>query len=167
MLKNLSEEYSLWSWQAYEILSFVRDRAQLEIAAAHLLNCVRDQHAKFFMASHFNLNASILPSKSSFLTIDIKKLMGDAFNFNFWNPNGHYVLNLSNKVERQVAICLFVMNKEARKAIEEGLLCDRSQHGNKSIWRSEKLNGGRFIVSNGKLFFDIRLEDPSFRSARA
>jgi len=26
--------------------------------------------------------------------------MGNAFNFNFWNPNGHYELNLANQVER-------------------------------------------------------------------
>jgi hypothetical protein len=52
--------------------------------------------------------------------------MGNAFNFNFWNPNGHYKLNLSNFVERNTAITLFVLNKEAKKKIEEGTLCDRS-----------------------------------------
>ena len=52
--------------------------------------------------------------------------MKDAFDFNFWNPNGHYSLNLSNPIERNVAVSLFVMNKEAKKKMEEGLLCDRS-----------------------------------------
>lgn len=91
--------------------------------------------------------------------------MGNSFNFNFWNPNGHYVLNLANQVERQVAICLFVMNKEAKKRIEEVTLCDRSQHGNKSIWRGEKLNGGKFVVSNGNSSSYLRLEDSSLRNS--
>jgi len=88
--------------------------------------------------------------------------MGDAYNFNFWNPNGHYKLNLANEVERKVATCLFVMNKEAKSLMEQGEMCDRSQHGNKSTWRGERLNGGRFVVQSGKPCYS-RLEDPRVR----
>lgn len=38
--------------------------------------------------------------------------MGDAYFFSFWNPNRHYELNLSNKIEREIALTLLVLNKE-------------------------------------------------------
>ena len=76
--------------------------------------------------------------------------MQDGFSFSFWNPNGQFKLNLANFLERDIAICLFVMNKEAKKLMEQNQICDRSQHGNKSIWRGEKYNSARFTVSNGK-----------------
>jgi predicted nucleic acid-binding Zn-ribbon protein len=46
--------------------------------------------------------------------------MGQAFYFNFWNPSGHYELNLSNLIEREIAITLLVLNKEAGKKIASG-----------------------------------------------
>jgi hypothetical protein len=52
--------------------------------------------------------------------------MGKAFSFTFFNPNGHYELNLSNRVERDIAIALIVMNKEGAKRIIAGEKCDRS-----------------------------------------
>lgn len=64
-----------------------------------------------------------------------------AFFFNFWNPNGHYELNLANEIERDIAITLIVMNKEASRVILAGERPDRSQMGNKSCFRNEKLNG--------------------------
>lgn len=79
--------------------------------------------------------------------------MQDGFSFSFWNPNGQFRLNLANFLERDVAICLFVMDKEARKKMEAGEMCDRSQQGNKSVWRGEKYNGARFVVTNGKVEF--------------
>jgi hypothetical protein len=52
--------------------------------------------------------------------------MGRAYNFNYWNPNGHYELNLANEVERDVAVTLFIMNKEMGKRIAAGERADRS-----------------------------------------
>ena len=41
--------------------------------------------------------------------------MNQAFLFNFWNPIGHYELNLINPVERDIIITLIVINKEGIK----------------------------------------------------
>jgi len=52
--------------------------------------------------------------------------MGQAFYFSYWNPNGHYELNLANLIEREVAIALILINKEAFKKITAGEKADRS-----------------------------------------
>lgn len=74
--------------------------------------------------------------------------MGRAFSFNYWSPNGHYELNLANEVERDVAVSLFIMNKEVSKRVAGGEKADRSQMGNKSCFRNEKYNTKLFIMSN-------------------
>ncbi len=74
--------------------------------------------------------------------------MGRAFNFSYWNPNGHYELNLANEIERDIAVSLFIMNKEVAKRIAAGEKADRSQMGNKSCFRNEKYNTKLFIMSN-------------------
>lgn len=88
--------------------------------------------------------------------------MGRAYSFNYWNPNGHYELNLANPVERDIAVTLFIINKEASKKIAAGERADRSQMGNKSCFRNETVNGKSFIMSpewqvphNGALEFDF------------
>ena len=67
--------------------------------------------------------------------------MGQSYFFNYWNSNGHYILNLGNKVERDIAITLIVKNKQAVKRIQAGERADRSQFGNKSCFRNERING--------------------------
>ena len=52
--------------------------------------------------------------------------MGDAFFFSFWNPSGHYSLNLANIIEREIAMILIVLNKEVNKLIIAGTMADRS-----------------------------------------
>ena len=74
--------------------------------------------------------------------------MGRAYNFNYWNPNGHYELNLANEVERDIAVTLFIMNKEMSKRVAAGERADRSQMGNKSCFRNEKYNSKLFIIQN-------------------
>jgi hypothetical protein len=49
-----------------------------------------------------------------------------AYCFNYWNPNGHYELNLANPIERDIAVTLFVWNKESSKHILAGERADRS-----------------------------------------
>jgi len=46
--------------------------------------------------------------------------MGDAYYFNFWNPTGHYRLNLGNEIEREIAMTLIVKNKEINRLVTEG-----------------------------------------------
>lgn len=90
--------------------------------------------------------------------------MGRAYSFNYWNPNGHYELNLANDVERDVAVTLFIMNKETGKRIAAGEKADRSQMGNRSCFRNEKFNTKLFIMQNdwqiphaGVLEFDFMM----------
>jgi len=52
--------------------------------------------------------------------------MGKAYGFSYFNPNGRYELNLANQVERDVAVTLIVLNKEASKKILAGERADRS-----------------------------------------
>ena len=52
--------------------------------------------------------------------------MGQAYYFSFWNPNGHYELNLANSIEREIGISLLVINREAYKRIAAGERADRS-----------------------------------------
>lgn len=92
----------------------------------------------------------------------LSKKMGKAFYFNFWNPNGHYELNLGNPIERDIAVTLVVFNKEQSKRIINGERADRSQSGNKSCFRNEKMNGQIFqmqsdwiLPHNGLLEFDF------------
>jgi hypothetical protein len=56
----------------------------------------------------------------------ISAKMGDAFFFSFWNPSGHYSLNLANIIEREIAMILIVLNKEVNKLIIAGTMADRS-----------------------------------------
>lgn len=76
--------------------------------------------------------------------------MGDAFFFSFWNPTGHYALNLANIIEREIAMTLIVLNKEVNKFIVAGSMADRSQHGNKSCFRNEKFNGMAFNLESSE-----------------
>ncbi len=70
--------------------------------------------------------------------------MGQALSFNFFNPNGHYRLNLSVPEQREVAKCILLLNKQVFAKITAGELCDRSQKGNKSYIRNERYSGGAF-----------------------
>ena len=66
-------------------------------------------------------------------------------NFNFWNPSGHYNLNLGIPEQRDVAKLLLILNKQVYNRILAGDLKDRSIHGNKSYMRNEKISGGSFV----------------------
>ena len=76
----------------------------------------------------------------------ICKKMGQAYFFSFWNPTGHYSLNLANKIERDIALTILVLNKEVGKKIAAGQKVDRSKYGNKSCFRNETFNGMTIII---------------------
>ena len=52
-----------------------------------LMARVKDWHNRFILVEHFK-------SSAARILTTIKKQMGQAFTFNFFNPNGHYRLNL-------------------------------------------------------------------------
>jgi hypothetical protein len=81
----------------------------------------------------------------------VKEEMGGASSFYFsqFNPNGRYMLNLKNPHERDIVKNLVLRNKEVHAKIMAKELCDRSQMGNKSCFRNERVNGRKFEMSNG------------------
>ena len=105
-----------------------------------LMNRIVDRHNRFALISHFPKN------QQRTLLSKISQRMGNAFYFPYWNPNGHYELNLANQVERDIAITLIVLNKEVMKRVAAGEKADRSQMGNKSCFRNEKFNSKAFIM---------------------
>lgn len=106
------------------------------------MNRVVDRHNRFGIITSF-------PKGQRFLLSKIAQKMGRAFMFNYWNPNGHYELNLAHPMERDIAVTLIVMNKEVMKRIAAGEKADRSQMGNKSCFRNEKYNSKNFVISEG------------------
>ena len=75
----------------------------------------------------------------------IHNTLGQAMNFNFYNPQGHYKLNLSIPEQREVANVLILLNKLFFAKVKAGELRDRSQNGNMSCMRNEICGGGRFV----------------------
>lgn len=53
-----------------------------------ILPKIKDQHNRFKVIEHFKGNAQTILS-------GMYKTLGQAMFFNFWNPSGHYDLNLS------------------------------------------------------------------------
>jgi len=123
--------------------------------APYLLNRVVDRQNRFYLLGNFNQSQKAIHTK-------VKNKMGQAFHFAYWNPTGQYSLNLGNPVERDIAVTLIVLSKEAQKKMLSGQATDKSQAGNKHCFRNEKLNGQAFVMSNewvlpesGELEFDF------------
>jgi len=88
--------------------------------------------------------------------------MGQMYDFSFFNPSGHYNLNLGKPFQRELAQLLVVMNKENFDAIVAGTRADRSKDGNKSCFRNEIYNTVKFLwdplwtlPKDGRLEFDF------------
>ena len=77
----------------------------------------------------------------------IQNNIGQALLFNFWNPTGIYDLNLSVPAQREVAKMLLLLNKQFAIKVKAGEFKDRSQKGNLSCLRNEKVSGGPFVWS--------------------
>ena len=76
--------------------------------------------------------------------------MGGSCNFFFsqFNPNGRYKIDLKVDKQREIAKNLILLNKDITARITAKELCDRSQQGNKSCFRNERISGARFEMSN-------------------
>ena len=120
LVRNLAREHMLWTRQAFEILYSFKNLEALAKIAPFLMNRVVDRHNRFALVSHFPKAQRNLLSKLS------NKMSRQAFSFCYFNPNGHYELNLANQAERDVAVSLIVLNKEASKRIAAGEKADRS-----------------------------------------
>jgi hypothetical protein len=70
-----------------------------------------------------------------------------TFYFSCFNPTGRYRLNLGVPYQREVAKVLLVMNKKVYAMIKAKEITDRSQKGNQSCFRNERVNGFKFAIS--------------------
>lgn len=135
----MAKEHMMWAKQAQELVYAFKNLEQFANIAPFIMNRVVDRHNRFSLVSHFATSQRSLLSK-------ISQKMGRAFSFNYWNPNGRYELNLANQVERDLAVTLIILNKDAFKRMSPGetMKADRSQMGNKSCFRNEKFNTKAF-----------------------
>mmetsp|Transcript_24955 Transcript_24955/g.33429 ORF Transcript_24955/g.33429 Transcript_24955/m.33429 type:complete len:118 (-) Transcript_24955:715-1068(-) len=99
---------------------------------------VKDQHNRFKIIEHFQHNMQSMLTR-------IFNNVGQALFFNFFNPTGVYDLNLSIPEQREVAKTLILLNKQFFAKVKAGEFKDRSQRGNASCLRNEKVSGGNFI----------------------
>lgn len=155
LVRSLGTEHVLWARQAADLMFSFKNQEALAKVVPYLMNRVLDRHNRFALVGHQSRAQRQLLTK-------ISQKMGKGFLFNYWNPNGHYELNLANPVERDVAVTLLVMNKEAAKRIGPGDKADRSQVGNKSFFRNERYNTKTFVMApdwqlphNGIFEFDF------------
>lgn len=105
-----------------------------------MLPRIKDQHNRFKVIEHFK------HSMQSMLT-RLYANIGQALMFNFWNPTGIYDLNLSVPAQREVAKMLLLINKQFAIKVKAGECKDRSQKGNASCLRNEKVSGGIVVWS--------------------
>ena len=110
------------------------------------MSSIQDRHLRFAIAAQaMNQGTDTL---NRYLT-RLKENMGgtSVFYFSCFNPNGHYKLDLQNEIHREVAKCLYVINKGVMKQIAAKERSDRSQRGNQSCFRNESINGFKFEVN--------------------
>lgn len=102
------------------------------------------------------------------LLTDLRKNMGtNAMFYSSFNPNGRYTLDLSNSVQRGVAKNLVAINKRVYAKIMAKEMVDRSQMGNASCFRNEKVGGKKFemhplcwrLPTQGVFEFDFQCFD--------
>ena len=106
--------------------------------AEMVLPMIKDQHNRFKIIEHFKSDAQSLLTR-------MHANLGQAMFFNFWNPSGHYDLNLTVPEQRAVANVILLLNKLFAAKVKTGEYKDRSQKGNASCLRNEKVSGGHFV----------------------
>lgn len=111
------------------------------------MNSIRDCHLKWAIAAQASQNGDDM---QNMLLSDIRNKMGqNAMFFSCFNPNGRYRLDLSIPVQRDVAKYLVAINKKVNAKIVAKECADRSQNGNQSCFRNERINGVRFVMHVG------------------
>ena len=137
LIKDLLSKNSLWSNQAFELLQMFKEEQQFKRIVEMVLPKIIDQHNRFKILEHFKENLQTLLTR-------VYSSMGQAMFFNFFNPSGHYNLNLSVPGQREVANIILLLNKQFAIKVKAGEFKDRSQKGNASCLRNEKVSGGSF-----------------------
>ncbi len=117
--------------QSNEILSFFTEESLRNEAVNLLFTRIKDRHNRVTLLGLNKLK-------------QYQKKLGNAFSFSPLNPSGHYCLNLADPIQLEVTKCLLYINKCHYERITKGDSIDKSQLGNKSCFRNEKINKGEF-----------------------
>ena len=152
LVETLTYQYYLTYSQAREILKAISDDSKI-YWCVRLFNRIINRHLRYDLIQ-------LLPTIES-KTIAMNYL-GQAFNFNYYNPTGHYRLKLSNKPEKEVAQTLLMFNKMYRLLVQQGDIADRSRNGNKSCFRNEKLGGVSFVYQENFILPDHEVFECDF-----
>ena len=139
IIKALSEQYEFWSEQVQEIILTISDSENRLKAISHLYGKILDKQVRYKLFALLDNEAMSL----------IQNYIGQAYNFTYFNPGGHYKLKLSNIAERDVALQILHLNFEYLKAVNEGEKIDTSKWGNSSCFRNESLDGIKFQYMPG------------------
>lgn len=144
MITNMTMEHSLWFSQAHESLYVCKFIEQAARVGPYLMSSIFDSHLRFAIIAQASQHGEELMNT---LLSSIKARMGPSTMYwSCFNPNGHYRLDLGNPVERAVAKNLIVINKRNNAAIVAKERFDRSQTGNQSCFRNEKINNIKFSM---------------------
>ena len=118
---------------------------QFSQIAPYVLSATQDRHIRFAIAAQAYMDSEQL---MMMLMSQVKKDMGTSqFYFSVFNPTGRYKLNLNVGYQRDVAKVLMVMNKKVQPMIKAKEITDRSQIGNQSCFRNERINNHKFEMS--------------------
>ena len=109
----------MYAYQANEMLWVFKETQQCRKMVEMLMPRILDRHGRFMIMSHFK-------SELQTMLTSMHNTMGQAMNFNFYNPQGHYKLNLSVPEQREVANVLILLNKLFFAKVKAGEYRDRS-----------------------------------------
>lgn len=147
MIINLTKEHSVWFSQAHEALYACKFQEQVSRVGPFLINAIQDSHLRFALAAQASLQGAGAMNE---LLSSMRASMGSsALYFSSFNPNGRYSLDLGNEVQRDVAKSLMAINKRYNAKIVAKECFDRSQTGNQSAFRNERINGLKFAMHVG------------------
>ena len=122
LVEAMCQEYSFTFSQAKELMKAI-DKENKIYASTRIFNRILNRHLRF----------DILQSLPNADTKSIaQKYLGHAYNFCYFNPTGHYRLQLSSQPEREVALTLLMFNRKYKQLVAEGVVTDRSKMGNQS-----------------------------------
>ena len=144
LIVNLAKEHAIWFSQAHESLYTTKLESEFAKVAPYLLASIQDRHLRFALGAQASMQGP--DSMNQYLSSARKASGPSSMYFSSFNPNGRYRLNLGVYAEREVAKCLVAINKRVNAKIVAKKMCDRSQMGNQSCFRNERVNNCKFVM---------------------
>jgi len=88
VIRDVVNKSVLWSNQANESLATFSDQQLYLQTVSLLMNKLKDRHSRYTLVKHF-------PGRTLAFFSLLREQMGDAYDFSFFNPSGHYCLNMA------------------------------------------------------------------------